>query len=761
MKDPSRTTQELLEEISALKQRIRELEQSESEHKRAEEALRISAEKYRILFEFFPLGISITDDKGNIIESNAEVGNLFRKIRRQSRRKTIFDPDLKTIRPDGSAKPVDEYPSVVALRENRPVPGVEVGIDTGGGEIAWLSVTAAPIPLEGHGVVIAYKDIAERKRVEEALRDSEERFSIAFRVNPAPMVISTLDDGVVLDANDRFLSMMGYTRNEMVGKESAKLPIWVDYDARTAFIRKFFKEGSLRGESVRVRAKNGEIRDTLWSAEAIRYKGREVVLSLLYDITERKRAEEALRESEEKYRTIVENLNDAMFIHDFEGNILDVNENACRMLGYERNEIVGVSLAKIDEKWRQPVNPELERLIQEGHLIFERENIRKDGSVVSVEVSVRIVRRGGKDLIQGFVRDITDRKRLEKALRENEARFRLIAENMSDMIRLTDVHGTNIYVSPSHEKYLGYRPEERTGRHVMELVHPDDIEKVLRVFSRSLKTQSPLKTEYRIRHADGRYIWLETIGDIIYDENGRPQGGIFSSRDVTDRKRLTGEIEKSREQLRLLAAKLESSREDERTALAREIHDELGQSLTALKMDLAWLTKKLPKEQTELLDKARSMQKLLDGNVKLARDITTRLRPAILDDFGLMAAIEWQASDFEHRTGIRCFVKSNVKKIKANKKLSISLFRVFQEALTNIAKHSDASCVVISLMKENSTLIMEIRDNGKGVRKSELRKKGSFGLLGIRERVSLLGGTLDIDSHTGKGTALRVSIPVK
>jgi PAS domain S-box-containing protein len=473
---------------------------------------------------------------------------------------------------------------------------------------------------------------SERKSAEVALRDSEERFSIAFRVNPAPMVISTVDDGVVLDANDRFLSMIGYSRDELIGKESSKLQIWVDYGARASFIKKFFKDGFLRDEAVQVRAKNGEIRDTLWSAELIKYKGREVVLSLLYEITERKHAEEALRESEKKYRTIVENINDAMYIHDLKGNIIDVNENACRMLGYERDKIVGANLSKIDNKWHRPENPELERLLQEGHLVFERENIRKDGSVMPVEVSVKIVHREGENFIQGFVRDITDRKRL------------------------------------------------------------------------------------------------------------------------------TREIETSREQLRLLAAKLESSREEERTNLAREIHDELGQSLTALKLDLAWLSKKLPKEQAELLVKTKSMQKLLDGNVKLARDITTRLRPAILDDFGLLAAIEWQASDFGQRTGIKCLVKSNVKKINLSEDRSISLFRIFQEALTNIVKHSKASRVDVNLIKKNSTMIIEIQDNGKGIKKSELQKKGAFGILGIRERVSLLRGALDIDSLPGKGTTLRVTI---
>ncbi len=473
----------------------------------------------------------------------------------------------------------------------------------------------------------------------------------------------------------------------------------------------------------------------------------------------------------------------------------------------------------------------------------------------------------------------------EVALQESEARFKIMTENMSDMIRLTDVNGVNIFASPSHKKHLGYSPEERTGRSMMEFIHPDDLERVLKVFYNSVANRIPGKAEYRFRHADGHYLWLETIGDVIYDEAGNVKGGIFCSRNITDRKRaedaarqsedrftkafhsmpaptmmstieegryidvndsclsmlgysreeMTGEIpgilfiwadpgnrpplikkllkhgslrdeliclrtkkgdirsvlwsaeliqfqgrqvilsliqditerermakelQESREQLRALAANLESLREEERTSLSREIHDEFGQSLTGLKMDLAWLTRRLPKDQDQLIDKAKSMQKTIDDNINLIRNIATRLRPGILDDFGLLAAMEWQAADFDHRTGIQCRVTSNVKVIGLNGDKASSLFRVFQEALTNVARHSQATKVDVDLKQGRHKLTMKIHDNGIGLDEKKLNGRKSLGILGIRERITLLHGEFIIQGVPGEGTTITISIPV-
>jgi signal transduction histidine kinase len=201
-------------------------------------------------------------------------------------------------------------------------------------------------------------------------------------------------------------------------------------------------------------------------------------------------------------------------------------------------------------------------------------------------------------------------------------------------------------------------------------------------------------------------------------------------------------------------------REEERTRISREIHDELGQSLTALKMDLSWLVKRLGKEQKPLLEKAGLMSKLIDMNIQTVKRISTELRPGLLDDLGIAAALEWQAEEFKERTGIQCAVSVDPEDIALDRNRSTTIFRVFQETLTNVVRHADATKVKISLKQNNGDLILQVRDNGKGITEKQISSPKSIGLIGMRERVTFLGGKLKITGDRKKGTTVTVSIPV-
>jgi signal transduction histidine kinase len=215
--------------------------------------------------------------------------------------------------------------------------------------------------------------------------------------------------------------------------------------------------------------------------------------------------------------------------------------------------------------------------------------------------------------------------------------------------------------------------------------------------------------------------------------------------------------EQSLDQLRALAARLNSAREEERTRVAREIHDELGQALTAIKIEFASLLRDLPEELAE--SRGQSILRLLDQTIQSVRRIGTELRPGILDDMGLVAALEWAADDFQTRTGTRCRINLPDEDIALDPERATALFRIFQETLTNVARHADATQVDARLGKENGHLILEVRDNGKGVSEEELSARTSLGILGMRERVLLLGGTLTISGSPGNGTTVRVLIP--
>ena len=232
------------------------------------------------------------------------------------------------------------------------------------------------------------------------------------------------------------------------------------------------------------------------------------------------------------------------------------------------------------------------------------------------------------------------------------------------------------------------------------------------------------------------------------------------ARNITERKQASDELRESREQLRSLSAHLQSIREESQKLLAREIHDELGQDLTALKMDLSWMKGKLRQDQELLREKAAAMTKLADAMIKTVKKITARLRPALLDDLGVSAALEWELGEFVERTGIECNLTVKPEEIDLDPDRSTAVYRIFQEVLTNIARHSQATSAEAALRVDSGRLEMEISDNGAGITEEQIASPRSFGLIGIRERAMQFGGEVRIEGVKGKGTTISITLPL-
>jgi signal transduction histidine kinase len=226
-----------------------------------------------------------------------------------------------------------------------------------------------------------------------------------------------------------------------------------------------------------------------------------------------------------------------------------------------------------------------------------------------------------------------------------------------------------------------------------------------------------------------------------------------------ERRRAQERLKKSHEQLRALSVYLQHVREDERIRISRQVHDELGQALTGLKMDLYWLASRLPKQLRAVRDKTKTMSAHIDSTIQTVRRISTELRPGILDDLGLVAALEWQAAEFQKRNGIKCEVVSEVAEPILEEELNTAFFRIFQESLTNVLRHANATRIDVRLWEQDANLLMEIRDNGRGIAESDWTNTRSIGVLGMRERAALLGGELTITGAPDQGTTVRVRIP--
>ncbi|HQH99828.1 MAG TPA: PAS domain-containing sensor histidine kinase [Deltaproteobacteria bacterium] len=318
-----------------------------------------------------------------------------------------------------------------------------------------------------------------------------------------------------------------------------------------------------------------------------------------------------------------------------------------------------------------------------------------------------------------------------------------------------------IFANNAIKGTFGWSREELIGKSVTIFYrNARESKEIARYFYSTLKRQRTFVNEFPCRRKDGKDILCRMRAARIGDEL-KERRIVITYEDITEKKRAQEELERSREQLRNLSTYLQSVREKESTRIAREIHDELGQSLTALQMDVAWLGDQLPPELTHLKEKTQRMVRLADATIESVHRIIAELRPILLDDLGLTAAIEWQAKEFQSRSGIECYVYIDCTDSSIDKDLATALFRIFQGVLTNVARHAAATAVWVRLVQKEDELRLEVIDNGKGITVKQAEDPRSFGIIGIRERANLWGGSVQIAGVQNRGTTINVTIPLR
>lgn len=349
-------------------------------------------------------------------------------------------------------------------------------------------------------------------------------------------------------------------------------------------------------------------------------------------------------------------------------------------------------------------------------------------------------------------------------LRESETRFRVLAANLPGMVfqlEYDPASGLHFsYVSDGCDKLIGLKPNELLSapQRFVEVVDHADRAALDKALEDSAATCSTLNWEGRIRKR-GQVKWINLRSTPQRLDNGGMQWQGIAT-DISRSKEAEAKLRRSREQLSELSYHLEAAKEEERERIARDIHDELGSTLVAIKIKSALLSAKLPEQPPSLRDMAGEIEGMLDQAMSTVSRVARELRPGILKEFGLSAAIECQAEDFSQRTGIACRVQCDDEGSQLDEQASVALFRIFQEALTNVAKHAHASLVVVRLRRERGCIMLEIRDNGRGIAEADLNKPRSFGLRGIRERISSLDGEFSIGPAESGGSLIVLSVPV-
>jgi PAS domain S-box-containing protein len=475
------------------------------------------------------------------------------------------------------------------------------------------------------------------------------------------------------------------------------------------------------------------------------------------DITARKEMESALRESESRYRLLVEQSPMAVMVV-VDGMCRYANPAALTLIGVaDLEQISHVPLVDmIAPEYRNAIARRMQAMTKGmANPPFEYEVIRRDGGgrVIVESTSIPIL-FSGKPAALAIGQDITARKQAEDKLQES-ALFLLEAHRIARMggwkaNPRTDFLEWTEGVHEIIETPKGYAPPLSEG---LDFYLPDYIPILKDHIESCLATGEPFVTECEVETAKGNRIWTEVRGIKPVTEGERTYV-IGTLQDITERKH--AEIEK-----RDLERRMRDAREEERRRIAREVHDELGQGLTALKIDLAWLRGRLADGKPDLLSKMESMNRMVASTLETVQRVSSELRPGILDSLGLSAAVEWFVRDFETRTAIECFLALEPEEITLEPDLATDIFRILQEALTNVARHSQATWVRVHLQQKPAAVELRVIDNGVGISDDQAGRPDSLGLLGMRERLAATGGRLSIQGLPGEGTLIRATIPLK
>ena len=487
------------------------------------------------------------------------------------------------------------------------------------------------------------------------------------------------------------------------------------------------------------------------------------VVGLAFDITERRRAEDALRESETRFRTIIESEPECVKLLDAEGRLLDMNPAGLAMVQADNIEAVrGRPIVEVIAPEHRAAFTELHRRVfagESGTLEFEIIGFKGKRSWLATHAVPLRDAAGTIQAVLGITRDISRRRIAERALVESEERFckAFYANTLPLLItRLSD--GMVLDTNEAFIRLVKRPRDEIIGRTTVELdfIHAARRAEIIDMLT---KTGVVNDVELEVKSADGPP--RTGLLSLVRLELGGQDCTLGTYRDITEAKRAEAQLRASRAALRSLATRQQDIREDERTRIAREIHDSLGQALTALKLQLSAAEEAASRDASGggLRTRLHETTLMVDDLVKSVRRIATDLRPPILDQLGLPAALEWLAQDFFKRTGITCAATIGAANDAINGELGTALFRIVQEALTNVLRHAGATRVDIALGTQSGCVTLEINDDGTGITEAGTMGPGSLGILGMRERAAALGGVLEVVPRQEGGTRVAAWFP--
>jgi two-component system, sensor histidine kinase and response regulator len=763
---------------------------------RDEVVLRESEERYRSVITAMQEGVVLLGADGRIRTCNASAERILGLSAEEIRGRTTFDPGWQTIHEDGSAFPAEMHPVTLTLRTGQPCSSVVMGMRRPTGELIWISINSQALLRDReatpYAVVASFSDITERKKTEEALRDSEHRWRRLTEALPQ-LVWTATPDGK--------LSYGGVQTEKFIGRPVSELLGWAwlemlhpDDRERTQQAWQAAVEGQSEYEiEHRFRRFDGAYRWFKTRGVAMRDNEGNICkwLGTCTDITTDKENEEALRASEQRFRTFVDHAADAFFLHEAGTvRVLDVNRRACESLGYTRDELLGMTPADFDPDYSPARRERVHRELDAGKAaVFESRHRRKDGTIFPVEVKAQEFREGGQRFLVSLARDITDRKRAEEALRESEERFRGTFQNAAVGIAHSDLDGRYLRVNEKLCDILGYTRDELLSRKFQDLTFPDDLNVDLEQIALLLRGELPsYSRDKRYVRKDGSIAWVAVSVSLQRDATGRPLYTIAVLRDIAHRKLLETELRQARD----LAEAANHAKDEFLANVSHEIRTPMNAifGMTELALD-----SELTDDQRQCLKTVKSAADNLLGIINDILDFAKieagklELAPA---DFSLRSAI----GDTMRALAVRAHVKGLELIYHVQPEVPDALVgdagrlrQVLLNLVSNALKFTERGEVVVRVQCEMGPLgpinpagplcpvsdlpavrlRFEVHDTGIGIPKnkqmsifrafeqedtSTTRKYGGTGLgLTIASRlVALMGGEIKVDSAPGRGS---------
>jgi PAS domain S-box-containing protein len=626
---------------------------------------------------------------------------------------------------------------------------------------AEVVITALRGPLgELKGFAKVTRDMTARKRE----RENELMLAAMFERTPAGIAMADAT-GRYMRVNPVFLRMLGYTFEELAQKTIEDLTHPDDVEQTWRIFQDLVQGRRNQADyEKRLLRKNGQV---IWVRNTVARlpdaDGRlRCIIAMIEDITERQRAHEALRESEARLQAFTNHSPAMMFLKDRDGRYRFVNEQFLQRFGVRREQVVGHSDEEIFTRpqARSLAANDAEVLSRGVPIQFEEGAHYVQGERFSVVSKFPVFDGAGAVVgVGGVATDITERKTAEQALREQRT---LLAEAQklaglgcwewdpaTGRVTWSDEMYTIYGVDP-----VGYRP---TFESYLERVHPEDRGNTGAMVARALMDNRGFSIEERIVRPDGEVRQLRSHGEVVRDGDGRPIKMVGACIDITEQKGAESALRTAARNLQALTRRLVEVEEAERRRIARELHDRVGQNLSALNINLDIVLGNL--KDAALKRRLEDSLKLVDSTLQSIENVMADLRPALLDEYGLAAALAWYAEEYSQRTGIRVSVEA----LEATKELraeaAVALFRIAQEALNNAAKHSSAKRITVLVEEKEAELMLSVMDDGAGFDPAQVRR-GRWGMTTMRERAEAAGGRLAVESAIGKGTTVRAAVPL-